>query len=146
MNAAPLSPAERAACAVCADFLTTSRRWSVLAWGLVLAALMGLALHASPWGDRQLVWLAALFVLALIECYLSVRVALDARLFDRLADATLPSLQDLDNALLQVFVVRGHKAGRALAPRIAGARRLYRWQLVTLLPLFGLAVGAWWPC
>lgn len=145
MSAEPLSPTERAACAVCADFLATSRHWSTLAWALVLLALMGLALQSSPWGERQWAWLIALLVVAFIERYLSVRVALDARLFGRLADTTLPSLQALDSTLLQVFAARGQKTGRALAQRIEGARRLYRCQLVTLLPLFGLAVGAWWP-
>jgi hypothetical protein len=72
-----------------------------------------------------------------------VRVALDARLFDRLATGTLASLDDLDAGLRQTLSVPAAKAGRPLDARIAGARRLYRWQTVATVLIVVLAILAW---
>ena len=77
-----------------------------------------------------------------------LRVALDARLFDRLAAADaagLPGLPLLDAALQQVLQVPPTKAGRPLAPRIAGALRLYRLHAAAAGLLVALAVLAWCP-
>jgi len=94
----------------------------------------------------QAVGLVVLLAAVLIERYLSGRVLFDALVFGRLADGTLPSLQVLDAALRGVLNVGAHKTGRPLAPRIAGAQRLYCWQWISTLILVVGAIGAWWPC
>lgn len=134
---APLSPSDRAACAVCADWLGTAPALSLVAWLAVAAALAGLATGGAPHP------IVLLVPLAVAERYLAVRVALDARLFDRLAVGSLATLDDLDAGLKQVLSVRAAKAGRPLAPRIAGARRLHRLHTVTVVLIALLAILAW---
>jgi len=104
----------------------------------VAAALAGLANGGAPHPILLLV------PLSIAERYLAVRVALDARLFGRLADGTLMTLDDLDAGLQQVLAMPAAKVGRPLAPRIAGARRLYRWQIVTVVLIVLLAILAWY--
>jgi len=137
MNTQHLTPAERAACAVCADWLATSPAVGLVAWFAVAAALAGLATGGAPHPVLLLV------PLAIAERFLAVRVALDARLFDRLATGSLASLDDLDAGLRQTLSVPAAKAGRPLAPRLAGARRLYRWQSVATALIVVLAILAW---
>ncbi|ARN22438.1 hypothetical protein [Piscinibacter gummiphilus] len=137
MSSQPLTPAERAACAVCADWLATSTAVGIVAWFAVAAALAGLATGGAPHPVLLLV------PLAVFERFLAVRVALDARLFDRLATGSLASLDDLDAGLRQTLSVPASKAGRPLAPRLAGARRLYRWQTVATALIVLLAILAW---
>jgi hypothetical protein len=137
MSSQPLTPAERAACAVCADWLATSAAVGLVAWFAVAAALAGLATGGAPHPVLLLV------PLAVFERFLAVRVALDARLFDRLATGSLANLDDLDAGLRQTLSVPAAKAGRPLAPRLAGARRLYRWQTVATALIVVLAILAW---
>lgn len=133
----PLTPSDRAACAVCADWLGTAPALSLVAWLAVAAALAGLATGGAPHP------ILLLMPLAVAERYLAVRVALDARLFDRLAVGSLATLDDLDAGLQQVLAVPAAKAGRPLAPRIAGARRLHRLHAVTVVLIALLAILAW---
>ena len=133
----PLTPSDRAACAVCADWLGTAPALSLVAWLAVAAALAGLATGGAPHP------IVLLVPLAVAERYLAVRVALDARLFDRLAVGSLGTLDDLDAGLQQVLAVPAAKAGRPLAPRIAGARRLHRLHIVTVVLIALLAILAW---
>jgi hypothetical protein len=144
-----LSPTERAACAVCADALATHRLWGALALGCGLAVLL-LSLAVPVPGGRLGVahpfWpLPALLVLSTLERFLASRVQLDARLFDRLARGELPCLAELDTGLQQVLGVPAARAGRPLAPRIEGARRLYRLHLGAAAALALLALSAGWP-
>ena len=108
-----------------------------MAWLAVAAALAGLATGGAPHP------IVLLVPLAIAERYLAVRVALDARLFDRLAVGSLATLDDLDAGLKQVLSVPAAKAGRPLAPRIAGARRLHRLHTVTVVLIALLAILAW---
>lgn len=133
-----LSAAERAACAVCADWLSTGTLWSQAA----LLAMLGLLL--SPPAAHRPGLLAALVLLGAFERVLALRVAFDARLFQRLADGRLTDLPALDNALQHVLSIPAAKTGRPLPPRIAGARRLYRIQVLATLLLVALNVLAWW--
>lgn len=133
----PLTPSDRAACAVCADWLGTAPALSLVAWLAVAAALAGLATGGAPHP------IVLLVPLAVAERYLAVRVALDARLFDRLAVGSLATLDDLDAGLQQVLAVPAAKAGRPLAPRIAGARRLHRLHTATVVLIALLAILAW---
>ena len=137
MTDQPLAPADRAACAVCADWLATAPVLSLVAWLGVAAALAGLATGGAPHPVLLLV------PLAIAERYLAVRVALDARLFHRLADGSLHTLAHLDAGLQQVLGVPPAKAGRPLHARIAGARQLYRWHAAAAALLVVLAVFTW---
>ncbi|WKB53923.1 hypothetical protein [Eleftheria terrae] len=137
-GSAPLPEQDRCDCAVTADFLATSRCWDGLAAGSAALAAWLLARQAPAAG-----WPAAMLLLALgIERYLAVRLSLDRRLFERLARAEGLCLATLDAALAAHFRLPPHKVGRALAPRIAGARRLYRAHVAAALALSGLALAA----
>lgn len=147
MNPAELSTAECADCAVCASLLDTGRLWSGLAAVSALAVLLSLAAPGCrPLATHAPALLSALLATGVAERVLASRVHLDARLFAQLARADLPGLPALDAALRQVLNVPADKAGRSLAPRIAGAKRLYRWHLTSTLVLAGLGLAAWWPC
>lgn len=124
----PLPEADRAACAVCADWLATAPAWAWIAVPSAGLCWAGIAHGGSPHG----LWLLGALLLG--ERFLAVRVALDARLFDRLARGEL-ELPHLDAALRTVLEVPASKAGRAVAPRIAGALRLYRWHAWTAAAL-----------
>ena len=137
MSHEPLTASDRAACAVCADWLGTAPAVSIVAWLALAAAAAGLANGGAPHP------IVLLMPLAIAERYLAVRLALDARLFARLADGTLPSLGDLDAGLRQVFTLPAAKTGRPLGPRIAGARRLYRGHTLTAALTVLLALFAW---
>lgn len=143
MNDVPLTADERAACAVCADWLATGAQWSQAAAVAVLAALAAALAGGRPGASPAL--LLALLGLAVAERVLALRVAFDARLFARLARGELPSLAALDAGLQQVLALPPHKAGRPLAPRLAGARRLYRAQVLACAALAVLDLLAWWP-
>lgn len=137
----PLSAEERAACAVCADWLSTGALWSHTAL-LAMAAVLFAAATGSRLGSMQGV-LISLLAIGLIERYLALRVALDARLFDRLAQGQLLDLPSLDKALQQVLSVPAIKAGRDLPSRVAGAQRLYRVHVSVTLLLIALSIVAW---
>lgn len=138
MSGAPtgLSADERAASAVCADWLATARVWEALAVLGVIAGLAGLATGGVPHA------LLVLVPAALAERVLAVRLAFDTRLFARLADGSL-TLEALDAGLRQVLDVPASKAGRPLAPRIAGARRLYRLHAASVVLIVLAALASW---
>lgn len=138
----PLNAEERAACAVCADWLATGKVWSQAALLAVLAVLIAAATGSRLGGSPAV--LMALLGLFVAERYLAVRVLLDARLFDRLARGDLAGLGSLDAGLRGVLALGPEKAGRSLPPRIAGARRLYSAHAVVTLLLVALSVVAWW--
>lgn len=118
---------DRAACAVVADLLTTARLWSAPALGGLAVAGWAVVTQASTWPlPLRAAALLALGLLLGVERYLAIRVALDARLFGRLALGSLDSLAALDQALTAQLALPPAKAGRPLAPRLTGARRLYR--------------------
>lgn len=135
-----LSAPDRAACAVVAAAMHGAAGWSLVAGLTALAVLAAVVNRGAATGA-----LAVLVPLVVAERYAAWRVALDARLFDRLANGELPDLAELDGALQHVFAVPATKAGRALPERIAGARRLLRAQAGTHVLLIALAVAAWWP-
>lgn len=130
----PLDEAQRCACALLADLLRSARLWDGPALlGLAAAGLSGTAWPPMPHA-------ALMFMLGgllAVERYLAVRVALDARLFDRLARGAAPggvaSLALLDQALMAQLGMPAPQASRTLLPRLAGARRLYRLHLAAAL-------------
>ena len=141
-EAQALSAGERAACAVLADSLAASRVAAALSPVLCLAVLATLALHPGRNGWAQIGLALCLLTLMLAERVLASRVALDAGLFDRLADGRLPDLALLDAGLQQVYSIPDHKRGRPLAPRLSGAHRLQRWHFGVVTALLALAVAA----
>lgn len=136
-----ISTAERADCALCADWLSTVWVWSQAA----LLAMLCIVIAAADGEFVSPIGIIALLVVSILERALAVRVALDARLFDRLARNELGGLPTLDAALQRVLDVPLQKLGRDLPGRIAGAKRLYWFHVSSSLLLIGLAGAAWWP-
>ncbi|WP_454735976.1 hypothetical protein [Cupriavidus necator] len=73
---------------------------------------------------------AAPLLLALVQLWLLLRVAIDRRLFDALAAAAShygsPDLAALDTALIELGWITASRAGRPLPERARGAMRLVR--------------------
>ena len=102
---------------------------------LTVAALLAGVLLAFVGAQAGAAWRAvgaAVLLLGLAEFWLAGRVAFDADLFARLA-ARGGHLAAFDRAMLGLGLLPATKAGRPMATRIAGARRLFRLQ--------GLAFG-----
>lgn len=103
----------------------------------LLALLLVPVLHDNT--AIPLIAFAASLLAGLVQTVFAVRVGLDAALFEQLArhcdEDGLPSAQTtlaLDTALQRQFALPEHKRGRDWLSRIAGARRLFCWQLATL--------------
>jgi hypothetical protein len=126
---------DRARCAVTAALLEQGRGIDRLSWLLTAAALLGLLLGR---GWPMLPVLAA----GLAEGFLAARVGFDAALFRELGRGTLPGPAAMDGALLELGLIPAAKAGRPLAPRMAGARRLLRWQALAAAAQLALLLGA----
>jgi hypothetical protein len=115
---------------------------------LTAAALIGIlfvpAIAAEPrW---MLVGFATLVALAgLVEAYFAIRVGFDAALFRQLAHA--PEATDFagtDAALTGLGLLPAARHGRPAAARVAGARRLFRFQILALVAQVAwVFVGAW---
>lgn len=109
-----------------------------------IALLLPWAVASSP--PAALVAFAWLVATAgLGETYLAIRVDFDAVLFRHLSDRDDGSAADaLDTALRTLRLLPAHKRGRPIEERVAGARRLFRWQMIAagaqVLALF--AAGA----
>lgn len=140
-----LQASDRTACAVCADLLATGSHWAHAGRLLVLTGVISIVVNAHFMGlAPTLTTLCVLLTLGLVQQMLSVRVALDARLFDRLARGDITDLPALDTALQQLFSPPAGKLGRQLAPRIAGAKRLYQFQIAATLLLAAANLAIWW--
>jgi hypothetical protein len=103
---------------------------------LTIAALIGLV--AGLGVELGALLTAALLLVALvglIETYLALRTGFDAALFHRLArdeEGSALDLGKLDAALLELGLLPKAKAGRAVEPRVLGARRLLTLQGLAL--------------
>lgn len=140
-----LSAPDRAACAVCADLLATGSHWAHAGRLLMLTGVISIVVQAHNMGlAPTLVILFVLLALSLVQQTLSVRVTLDARLFDRLARGDFGDLPALDAALQSLFSLPASKLGRPLMPRITGAKRLYRLQVAATLLLAAANFAIWW--
>lgn len=107
--------------------------------------LLGLAIGLAPLLGITAQPLSALLVLlGLVEKYWALRVALDAELFQRLADDSEHLAQrtlDLDQALTLLGLQQANKAARSWDERSRGALRLLRLQTLWLLAQLLLAVA-----
>jgi hypothetical protein len=137
---------ERADCAVCTDLLATAPVPGVLALAAAALAAWQWAAAAQPWPSPAAACGAATLGALLLERWLALRVALDARLFSRLASGNrsgLPRLDALDASLQRVLGRPPARPPRSLQARIAGARRLFRLHLAAVaLVLLGAAAQA----
>ncbi|KAA2238271.1 hypothetical protein [Salinarimonas soli] len=135
-------PAPALMAAIAADLLAQARPLRALSLALASAAALALAGGAvaapGPW-----LWAAGLSLAAgLAHGALAVRTGFDEALFRRLGGD--PDLQGFDTAMTALGLLPAAKAGRAMAARFAGARRLLALQAAALAVqagLLGLAAG-----
>ncbi|WP_156963922.1 hypothetical protein [Muricoccus aerilatus] len=100
------------------------------------------ALLLAP-GWRSATGPAEVLLAGLAETWLALRVGFDARCFRRIAGtADDPGLVGFDATLRRLGLMPQDKAGRSLAPRLAGAKRLLARQGIALLAQVGLALLA----
>lgn len=130
------TPDERAQAAAVAALLDQARIVDGLSRPLTVVALLALAaplLTGQRWSAALFALLGAVALAGLAQAYLALRVRFDAALFARLADGgAIPDLAALDRALTALGLLPAAKADRPLAPRIDGARRLFRRQALAL--------------
>ncbi|MBI0539525.1 hypothetical protein D9599_28870 [Roseomonas sp. KE2513] len=133
-------PEDRAAAATIADLLEGG--WAIHLFSAALSAgAMAALLLAPSW--QAAIGPVAVLLAGLVETWMALRVRFDARCFRRIAEAADgPGLAGFDAALCRLGLMPESKAGRPLAPRIAGARRLLARQSIALLAQIGLAVLA----
>ena len=109
----------------------------------IVSILIALAIAAHP--PRVLVGVASVAAFAgFAEMYFAVRVGFDASLFRRVADAEgLLDFAATDAALEAIGLMAPAKCGRPAEARIAGARRLFRFQVLALAAqVLSLLIGA----
>lgn len=136
---------------VVAELLRLGCPLNALSRGLLLLQTAALCLIAGAAIEGSLVLIALLLaglIAGLAQLYFALRVAFDAGLLRDCAERardpaiTVEALADaLDRALLAQGLLPAAKAGRAWAPRIAGARSLFKRQCLALL-VQGLSVLA----
>lgn len=117
-----------------------SRLLTVLALGALLAIpLLELSFPEAQWT------LFGAVAAGLVQLLLALRVGFDAALFRELARTPVGDkldLKGLDDALSTLRLVRSGKAGRPLEPRLAGARKLLRLQMLALVVQLVLMLAA----
>ena len=122
--------------AAAADLLDQGQianRLSVAATAIALGVLL---LPLVPTSEATAPTAAAVAIIGIVELFLAARVALDAVLFRRLANDAASERLDVaafDAALLALKIMPADKAGRPIAKRFAGARRLLLLQQAALL-------------
>lgn len=118
---------------VASALLDQGRKVDRLSCGVTSAAIAVIAI-VPPLTPRPQWTLIAFAVAAVIcglaETYLAIRVGFDASLFHRVAHTE--DVASLDSALGQLRLLPAEKRGRAVEARIAGARRLFRFQVLAL--------------
>jgi hypothetical protein len=114
---------------------------------LTAAALIGILIYPAittqpPW---MMVGFAMMIALAgLAETYLAIRVGFDAALFHQLASAPeAPDFAGTDAALTRLGVMPATRLGRPAEARVAGAKRLFGFQILALVAqVLAALVGA----
>ncbi|MDM0020520.1 hypothetical protein [Variovorax saccharolyticus] len=119
-----MNDSDRALCVATAGLLRASG--AIAGWGLALSLIAGLVLALTGRSLPTASWaaFAAVGLIGLPERYLSLRVYLDARLFEALARGTIANLTALDGALETLGLRRAAEAVRPLAERVLGTRQL----------------------
>ena len=123
---------------------TVDRLSRLLTAAALTAILIGPAIATRPpWiliGSAVLVTLAGL-----AETYFAIRVGFDAALFNQVANASEASdFAGTDAALIQLGLLPATKHSRPAGARIAGARWLFRLQILCLVAqVLSVLAGAW---
>ena len=140
-----MSEASRDLLVCAAALLEQGRTVDRLSRPLTAGALIGILVYPAistqpplmPIGFAVLVALAGL-----AEAYFAIRVGFDAALFRQLGSGPEePDFSGTDAVLTRMGLVSAQKAGRTADARVAGAKRLFRFQIlsVTLQVLIVLA-------
>jgi hypothetical protein len=134
------SPDPRIQSAIAADLLDQGANLDRTSRLVAAATLIALALQGvfGPAGWVGPVALGAALLLAIVQALFALRTAFDAALFRRLSAE--PDLATLDAAMLALDLMPTDKAGRPLAERVAGARRLLTYQGLALAGQIALPV------
>lgn len=132
----------RIAAALCA-----ASRW-VVAVAIALTVLAATRLLLIPPGDwLTKLGLALVVALGAVQLYLAVRIELDRRLFQRLAESAgveSRALAELDEAMQALRLQSPDRTGRSLADRAQGVLSLIRrLGLVTAVQLAALVLIVW---
>ncbi|WP_326535207.1 hypothetical protein [Pseudorhodoferax sp.] len=134
---------DRATCATLAALL---RAGALLGhWSLALSTAAALALALRELGTVALFGCSVTLLLGLPERYLALRLRLDERLFDRLAQGGVESLAALDAALARLGLRSAAGVPRGLDERLLGTRRWMRrhaWLVAGQTLAFLLALAA----
>jgi hypothetical protein len=130
-----------------AALLDQGRKVDRLSRPMTAAALIGILAYPAVIGQPPLALAASAILVALTgvaEVYFAIRVGFDAALFHWLSSAPEPvDVGDMDQALTELGLLPAAKSRRPADARIAGARRLMRFQiLAVLVQLFAIAGGA----
>ena len=123
---------------------TVDRLSRLLTAAALIAILIGPAVATQP--PWMLIGSAVLVTLAgLAETYFAIRVGFDAALFNQVANASeAPDFAGTDAALTQLGLLPITKHRRPAGARIAGARRLFRFQILLLVvQVLSVLAGAW---
>jgi hypothetical protein len=129
---------------VTAALLDQGRTVDRLSCGLTAAAIAVLVILPALTPHFQ--WLSIGFAAAavaagLAQTWLAIRVGFDAVLFQRLAGTG--DFAAIDGALTGLGLTPAGKSGRPAAARVAGARRLFRLQILALaVQILCLLAGA----
>ena len=141
-----MSGSSRALLGCAAALLNQARIVDRLSRPLTASALVSLPIAAAlVHPPRGLVVVAIVVAVAgLAEAYFAFRVGFDAALFRRAADgAENADFATTDAALTTLRLLPAGKCGRPVNARIAGARRLFVLQILTLTAqLAALTAGA----
>ncbi|MFO1147425.1 MAG: hypothetical protein U1E62_03530 [Alsobacter sp.] len=127
--------------AVAAALLAQGRHVDALSRILTAGGLLGTPVLATILSPAALVPVLLFVALGLTQAWLALRVGFDAALFEAVSRPGWESCSALDAALMEQGLLPPAKAGRPLAPRIAGARRLLIWQAVLLVLQVALALA-----
>ena len=123
---------------------TIDRLSRLLTAAALIAILIGPALATQP--PWMLIGSAVLVTLAgFAETYVAIRVGFDAALFRQVANASeTPAFAGTDTALTQLGLLPATKKGRPAGARVAGARRLFGFQILFLVAqVLSVLAGAW---
>lgn len=127
-----------------ADLLDQGQLVNRLSLAVTAIAIGVLLLPVFPTSIAFVPTAAAVTVFGLIQLFLALRVALDAQLFRRLSEDAARDRLDIgacDAALQALRLMPAGKAGRPVAKRMTGAKRLFMFQILALMVQLVAAIG-----
>lgn len=130
--------------AAAADLLDQGQVVNRLSLAVTAIAIAVLLLPIFPASVATVPTAVGVALIGLLELFFAIRVSFDAQLFRRLShDAAQDRLEinACDAALLALRLIPAGKAGRPLAKRMAGAKRLLVWQGVVLFFQVAVAIA-----